>query len=60
MQVGIDLTHFEVTTLEEAGFVMCEVRKCAFWTLFANELTIPCNRLVDFEAWTKMCNNKPI
>jgi hypothetical protein len=24
MQVGTNLTHFEVTTLEEAGFVMCE------------------------------------
>jgi hypothetical protein len=24
MQVGTNLTHFEVTNLEEAGFVMCE------------------------------------
>jgi hypothetical protein len=36
MQVGTDLTQFEVIALKEARFVLCEVRKCAPWTIFAN------------------------
>ncbi len=30
MQVGTSLIQFEVTTLEEARFVLCEVHKCVF------------------------------
>ncbi len=41
MQVGTDLTRFEVTALKEVGFVICEARKCAPQTLFANESTTP-------------------
>jgi len=37
VQVGTDLTQFEVIALEEARFVLCEVHKCALWTLFSNE-----------------------
>jgi hypothetical protein len=60
MQVGINLIQFEVTNLEEAWFVLCEVRKCAPWTLFANESTTPCNWFAYFEAWPKTYNNKLI
>ncbi len=58
MQVGINLIQFEVTNLEEAWFVLCEVRKCAPWTLFANGSTTPCSWLAYFEAWPKTYNNK--
>jgi hypothetical protein len=34
VQVGIDLIQFKVTTLDEARFVLCEVRKCAPQTFF--------------------------
>ncbi len=60
VQVGTDLTHFEVTALEEAGFVLCETCKCALWTLFVNEGTNLRNRPVDHEAWPKIHNNKLI
>ncbi len=51
VQIRTDLIQFEVTTLEEAKFVLCEALKCAPWTLFANESTTPRNRLVDPKAW---------
>jgi hypothetical protein len=43
MQEGIDLTQFEVTTLEEVRFVLCKACKCAPRTLFVNENTTPTN-----------------
>jgi hypothetical protein len=60
VQKGIDLIQFEVTTLEEVGFVMCEACKCAFQTFFSNESTTSCNRLGDVEDWPKTHNNKLI
>jgi hypothetical protein len=57
MQVGTDLIQFEVTTLEEVGFVLCESCKCAPRTLFTNESITPCNRLVDPKARPKIHNN---
>jgi hypothetical protein len=36
VQIRIDLIQFEVTTLEEAWFVLCETRKCAPRTFFPN------------------------
>ncbi len=60
LQVGTDLIQFEVPSLEEARFVMCEMHKCAPQTLFANESTTPRNQLVDLESWPKNRNNKPI
>jgi hypothetical protein len=60
MQVGTNLTQFELTTLEEAGFIMCETHKCVPQTLFVNENTTPHNQPIDLEAWPKTCNNKPI
>jgi hypothetical protein len=58
MQVGIDMTQFEVTTLEEVGFIVYEPCKCAPRTLFANESITPCNQLVDPKAWLKIHNIK--
>ncbi len=43
VQIGTNLTQFEVTVLEEARFVMCEVCKCAPQTFFVNESTTPYN-----------------
>jgi hypothetical protein len=60
VQVRTNLTQFEVTTLQEVGFVMCETCKCVTQTFFANESTTPCNQHVDLEAWPKTRNNKPI
>jgi hypothetical protein len=60
MQVGTNLTHFEVTALEETWFVMCETWKCALWPLIVNESTTIHNWPVEFEAWPKIHNNKPI
>jgi hypothetical protein len=59
VQVGNNLTQFEVITLEEAKFVLCEARKCVPHTLFANESTT-CSRLANPKAWPKNHNNKPI
>ncbi len=60
MHIGTNLIQFEVTTLEDAWFVMCEVHKCVLRTFFVNESTTPYNPHVDPEAWPKTCNNKPI
>ncbi len=60
VRIGTDLTQFEVTTLEELGFVLCEACKCAPRTLFANESTTPPNWPADPEAWPKIRNNKLI
>jgi hypothetical protein len=40
VQVVTNLTQFDVTALEEARFVLCEVHKCALRTLFVNESII--------------------
>jgi hypothetical protein len=60
VQKGIDLIQFEVTTLEQAGFVMCDACKCVFQTFLTNESTTSCNQPRDVEAWPKTHNNKPI
>ncbi len=60
VQVGTNLIQFEVTTLEEARFFLCETCKCALWTLFVNECTTPHNQPANPEAWQKTHNNKPI
>jgi hypothetical protein len=41
MQVGTDLTQFEVTSLEEVGFVLREARKCALRTLLRMKVQHP-------------------
>jgi hypothetical protein len=41
MQVETNLIQFEVTTLEEVGFILCEMCKNAPWIVFANENTPP-------------------
>jgi hypothetical protein len=58
MRVRTDLTQFEVTTLKEVGFVLCEVWKCALRTFFANESTTLCNQHANPEARPKTHNNK--
>jgi hypothetical protein len=60
MQVGTNLTQFEVTTLEEVGFILCEACKCAPQTFFVNESTTPCNQPTYPKAWQKIHNNKSI
>jgi hypothetical protein len=50
VQVRIDLTQFEVTTLDEVGFVLCELCKCAPRTLFVNVSITPCNQLANLKA----------
>ncbi len=59
VQVGTNLTQFEVITLEEAKKNLFEARKCVPQTLFANESTT-CSRLANPKAWPKNHNNKPI
>ncbi len=57
--VSIDyLIQFEVTTLEEAWFILCETWKCALQTFFMSESTLLLNWLVDLTTWPKTCNNK--
>jgi hypothetical protein len=58
VQVGTNLIQFEMTTLEEVGFVLCEGKKCVPQTLFVNESKIPCNQLANTGAWPKTHNNK--
>jgi hypothetical protein len=52
------LIQFEMTTLEEARFVLCDARKCAFRAPFTNESTTSCNQVGNAKTWLKTCNNK--
>ncbi len=58
MQIRTNLIQFEVTTLEEAWFILCEAWKCASQTFFISESTLLLNWLVDLTTWPKTCNNK--
>ncbi len=59
-QVGTNLIQFEVITLEEAWFIMCEAHKYVPWIFFVNESTTPPNRLANLDAWPNILNNMPI
>jgi hypothetical protein len=60
VQIGTNLTQFEIIALEKARFVLCEACKCTLHTFFASENTTTPNQLVDSNVWPNTCNNKTI
>jgi hypothetical protein len=60
MQEGIDLTQDEVTTLEEASFLLFKKLKCHPRIFFTDDASLLVNKLVDANNWPKIRNGKNI